>query len=129
MKLAAQYKVPVIAFGVDLSLGGYLLAVQGGISIDVSRMAQVLSINAVRYVTMRENVLALEVVSVSGEVIRTGTRAKNSSAGCELLDATTGRIDHHRCLRADFASGRRAFGLGGQSADKRHPVFHSGLCG
>ena len=39
-------KVPVIAFGTGSSLEGHLLAVQGGVSVDVSRMNQVLTINA-----------------------------------------------------------------------------------
>ncbi len=46
VRLASEFSVPVIPFGVGSSLEGHLLAVQDGISIDLSRMNQVLSINA-----------------------------------------------------------------------------------
>src|SRR5918995_4256169 len=46
VKVCAEHRVPVIAFGVGSSLEGHVNAPGGGISLDTSRMNRVLAVNA-----------------------------------------------------------------------------------
>lgn len=134
LALCSQHKCPVIPYGIGSSLEGHIVPVQGGITVDTSRMNRVLEIhesdlnavvepgvtrtqlndalratglmftvdpgadatlggmaatrasgtNTVRYGTMADNVLALEVVLPDGQIIQTGSRARKSASGYDL---------------------------------------------
>jgi len=140
VRICSAAALPIIAYGSGTSLEGQINASFGGVTFDLSRMNNIIAINAedldceveagvtrlqlnsdlrdkglffpidpgadttiggmaatrasgtnaVRYGTMRENVVSVTAVLANGTLIKTGNRARKSSAGYDLTRLLVG---------------------------------------